>query len=160
MQRCYVYMFNADQNLVENFSLPKPRGTGDYPIRFHCFAWNPETLVAEMFIEFDQQVYTTVIYARLKELGALSVDVITFKKNDSDHSAASALNRVLTAAKVDGFKKVESGICKEKLASKLREIQANEGTRTAKQAKKVEDDEKIQAVMKMSLEVRPRALYS
>lgn len=142
-------MFNADQNLVTNFSIPKPRGPGDFSIQFLCFAWNPETFVSEAFIELNEQVHTTVIHDRLKELGASSINIMTFQHNDNNHSAASALNRVISTAKSEGFREVVRGNCNPKLASKLDEIQAKE--RAEKQARNAEFDEKTQAAIKMSL---------
>lgn len=142
-------MFNADQNLVTNFSIPKPRGPGDFSIQFLCFAWNPETFVSEAFIELNEQVHTTVIHDRLKELGASSINIMTFQHNDSNHSAASALNRVISTAKSEGFKEVVRGNCNPRLAAKLDEIQTKE--RAEKLARNAEFDEKTQAAIKMSL---------
>lgn len=140
-------MYNTDQNLVENFSIPKSRGTGDFSIQFLCFAWNPETLVAEGFMDFNDQVWTTTIHDRLAEMGARSIEVMTFQHNDNNHSAASALNRVISAAKSEGFTEVMRGNCNPKLAAKLDELRAQEET----EAKNTEFDEKTQAALKMSL---------
>ena len=100
-------------------------------------------------MEFNEQVYTTTIHDRLAELGARSISVTTFQHNDGNHSAASALNRVLTAAESDGFKKVMRGSCNPRLTEKLMELQAEE--RAKEQAKNGEFDEKTQAAIKMSL---------
>ena len=139
-------MFNADQNLVENFSIPKSRGSGDFSIQFTCFAWNPETLVAEGFIDFNDQIWTTTIHDRLAELGARSIEVMTFQHNDNNHSAASALSRVISVASSNGFVEVVRGNCNPRLASKLDELRMLE-----KKPEDTEFDEKTQAALKMSL---------
>ena len=144
-------MFNADQNLVENFSIPKSRGSGDFSIQYLYFAWNPETFVAEGFMDFNDQIWTTTIHDRLAELGARSIEVMTFQNNDNNHSAASALSRVISVAKTAGFKEVIRGNCNPKLASKMYEIKAQE--ESDKKAKNAEFDEKTQAAIKLSLEM-------
>ena len=144
-------MFNADQNLVENFSIPKSRGSGDFSIQYLYFAWNPETFVAEGFMDFNDQIWTTTIHDRLAELGARSIEVMTFQNNDNNHSAASALSRVISVAKTAGFKEVIRGNCNPKLASKMYEIRAQE--ESDKKAKNAEFDEKTQAAIKLSLEI-------
>ena len=141
-------MYNADQNLVENFSIPRPRKDRDFSIQFQLFAWNPETLVCELFIEFNEQVSTTIIHDRLAELGARSISIVTFPK-DNDKSATSALNRVVTAAKSEGFVEVVRGSCNPTLSKKVEEMQANE--KAKKQATEAEFDEKTQATLKRSL---------
>lgn len=148
VKRCWVSMYNADQNLVENFSIPRPRKDRDFSIQFQLFAWNPETLVCELFIEFNEQVSTTIIHDRLAELGARSISIVTFPK-DNDKSATSALNRVVTAAKSEGFVEVVRGSCNPTLSKKVEEMQANE--KAKKQATEAEFDEKTQATLKRSL---------
>jgi hypothetical protein len=145
IKRYYVSMFSADQSLVENFSIPKSRGSGDFSIQFHCFAWNPETLVAEGFLDFNDQIWTTTIHDRLEEMGARSIEVMTFQNNDNSHSAASALNRVISVAKTEGFTEVARGSCNSKLADKAEEL------RQLEKAPANEFDEKTQAALKMSL---------
>ena len=145
VKRCYVSMFSAEQSLVENFSIPKSRGSGDFSIQFTCFAWNPETLVAEGFLDFNDQIWTTAIHDRLAELGARSIEVMTFQHNDNNHSAASALNRVISTAKTEGFMEVVKGNCNPKLLAKLDELRELEKKPTT------EFDEKTQAALKMSL---------
>ncbi len=125
-------MYNADQNLVENFSIAWSRKAEDVPVQFQCFAWNPDTLVAEGFMEFNEQVYTTAIYDRLAELGARSISIVTFS-NNGDQMATSALNRVLTAAESEGFKKVLRGSCNPTLEEKLKKLQEEKGLRSRPQ---------------------------
>ena len=149
VKRCYVSIFNADQNLVQNFSIQKSRGSGDFLIQFICFAWNSKSLVAEVYIEFNEQVYNTIIHSRFAELGACSIDIMTFQHNDGNHSAASALNRVRTVAKTEGFVEVVKGSCNPKLLAKADELLAAE-----RQAKgNTEFDEKTQAAIKLSMEM-------
>jgi vacuolar-type H+-ATPase subunit I/STV1 len=139
-------MYNAEQSLVENFTVPKSRGFGNFPIPFQYFAWNEATLAAEAFLDFTDQIWTTTIHDRLKELGALSINVSTFQHNDSNLSAAAALKRVIVVSKSDGFKSVVKGECNARLAEKVEELMEAE-----KQAESSELDEKTQAAIKMSL---------
>ena len=74
---------------------------------------------------------------------------MTFQNNDGNHSAASALNRVRTAAKSNGFVEKVRGSCNPKLLEKADELLAAE----KKMEKNVEFDEKTQAAIKMSLEM-------
>ena len=140
-------MFNADQRLVENFAIPKSRGAGDFSIQYQCFAWNKETLAAEAYLDFNDQIWTTTIHDRLAELGARTITVMTFQNNDNNHSAASALNRVIAVSKTDGFKSVVRGECNPRLAEKAREMMEAE-----KKPESAEFDEKTKAVLLMSLE--------
>ena len=147
LKRCYVSMYNADQNLVQNFTIPKSRGTAEFSILFQHFAWNEQTLAAEAFLELNKQVYNTAIHDRLAELGARTITVMTFQNNDNNHSAASALNRVIAVSKTDGFKSVVRGECNPRLAEKAREMMEAE-----KKPESAEFDEKTKAVLLMSLE--------
>jgi hypothetical protein len=146
VRRCYVSMFNSEHHLVENFSIPKTRGSGDFSIQFQCFACNPDTLVSEGYLEFNDQIWTTTIHDRFKELGARSIEIMTFQNNDGNHSAASALNRVRQVAKSQGFTEVVRGACNAKLLAKADELLAAEGQKGVS-----EFDEKTQAAIKMSL---------
>lgn len=74
--------------------------------------------------------------------------IVTFPK-DNDKSATSALNRVVTAAKSEGFVEVVRGSCNPTLSKKVEEMQANE--KAKKQATEAEFDEKTQATLKRSL---------
>lgn len=96
-------------------------------------------------MELNEQVYTTTVHDRLAELGARSIEVMTFQHNDNNHSAASALNRVISVAKSEGFTEVSKGNCNPKLANKADELRQLEKTPTT------EFDEKTQAALKMSL---------
>jgi hypothetical protein len=112
MKRCYVSMFNVGRNLVENM-------TAD---QFLFLAYNEETGVAEGFMEFSEQVRTNTVKDRLADLGAGSISVMTFQNNDGNHSAASALNRVRSVAKSDGFAEVVHGECNTKLMEKADDL--------------------------------------
>jgi hypothetical protein len=139
-------MYNADQNLVENFTIPKSRGYGNFPIPFQYFAWNKVTLAAEAFLDFSDQIWTTTIHDRLAELGARSITVTTFQHNDNNHSAASALHRVIAVSKTDGFRSVVRGECNPRLAEKAREMMEAE-----KKPESAEFDEKMKAGLAMSI---------
>jgi hypothetical protein len=96
-------------------------------------------------MELNEQVYTTTIHDRLAELGARSIELMTFQHNDNNHSAASALNRVTHVAQTKGFKEVGRGNCNPKLIEKAEEL------RKLEKKPETEFDEKTQAALKMSL---------
>ncbi len=134
-------MFNVDKELASNFSVPT------YDMQYLYLAYN-EAGVAELYVEFEKQIWTKTIKDKLAELGARSVNGMTFQHNDGNHSAASALNRVRKVAKSQGFTEVVRGACNAKLLAKADELLAAE-----KQDKVSEFDEKTQAAIKLSLEM-------
>ena len=133
-------MFNVDWDLVNNFTIPSQH------IEYMHFALNKATGVAEVYMEFEKQVMTNTIKERLSEYGASSINLMTFQHNDGNHSAASALNRVRTVAKSEGFVEVVKGSCNPRLLAKANELMAME-----KKPEDAEFDEKTQAALKMSL---------
>lgn len=133
-------MFNVDWDLVNNFTIPS------HHIEYMHFALNKATGVAEVYMEFEKQVMTNTIKERLCEYGASSINLMTFQHNDGNHSAASALNRVRTVAKSEGFIEVVKGSCNPRLLTKANELMAME-----KKPEDTEFDEKTQAALKMSL---------
>jgi hypothetical protein len=136
-------MFNVGQDLLANLTFPNQQ------IEYTHFAYNEETGVGEVYVEFDKQVWTNTIKDRLAELGVRSITVTTFQNNDGNHSAASALNRVISVSKNDGFKAVVRGECNPRLAAKLEELQAAE--KAEKLAKNAEFDEKTHFAVRLSL---------
>jgi hypothetical protein len=140
-KRYYASMYNVDQNLLSKFIAP------NHDTQYTHYSYNEETGVAEVYMEFEKQVYTNSIKYNLAGLGARSINGMTFQNNDSNHSAASALNRVRAVAKSEGFIGVVHGTCNPKLLAKADELLAAE-----KQGKDAEFDEKTHAVLKLSLE--------
>ena len=118
VNRFYVKMFRASQELVENFTRSRLRKGSDVPILFMLFALNEKKGLAEGFVEVCDQVFTTAVHDQLAGLGACTVTVDTFQNNDGNFSAASALNRVRSTAKKEGFSLVEHGVCNPKLRAK------------------------------------------
>jgi hypothetical protein len=97
-------------------------GRGGFPIQFQLFAWSQESGCAEGFLDFSEVLWTNVLKDRLAALEACSITVVTFQKNDRNHSAASALNRVRSIAKSEGFVEVVRGECNIKLLKKADEL--------------------------------------
>jgi hypothetical protein len=142
-------MFSASQDLVENLTIPKLRnGCGEFSIQFKLFSWNPESGCVEGFLEFSESVWTNVLKDRLAALGAGSIDVMIFQKNDGNHSAASALNRVRSVAKSEGFVEVVRGECNVKLLKKADELAEAEVSAAEMEC---EFAEKTQAALQLSI---------
>jgi hypothetical protein len=141
-------MFNADHDLLDNFNIPRIRKGSDVPIRYLVFAHNPNVGTAEAFMEFGDQVLSTTVSQRLMDLGAASIDLVTFQKNDGNHSAASALNRVRSIAKSDGFAEVVRGECNVKLLKKADELAEAEVSAAEMEC---EFAEKTQAALQLSI---------
>ena len=143
-------MFCAHQKLFEDLHVIKKikDSVSDVQILFLFFALNEENGgIAEGFLEFSERVYSSAIHDALAELGAASINITTFQHNDGNHSAASALNRVRSVAKTDGFVEVVRGDCNAKLMEKANELLALE-----EQAPSNEFDAKTQAAIVASLE--------
>ena len=143
-------MFCADQKLFKDLKFTKQgkKTETDIPIQFLYFALNEENGgIAEGVLEFSEQVYSSVVHDALAELGAASINITTFQNNDGNHSAASALNRVRSVAKTDGFVEAVRGDCNAKLMDKANELLALE-----EQAPSNEFDAKTQAAIVASLE--------
>ena len=96
-------MYNATEDFLEGFSMPKLRAGGQVAVLFTAFAFNEETGAAEGYMEFHDQIWSNNLIDRFEELGATSVDIMTFQHNDGNQSAASAYNRVRKVAANSGF---------------------------------------------------------
>ena len=71
-------MYKADPATLAGFSMQKARGAGPVSIPFTAFAFNKETGAAEDYMEFQDTVWSNNLIDRLEELGATSVDIMTF----------------------------------------------------------------------------------
>jgi len=78
--------------------------------------------IAEGFLEFHENVWTNVLKDRLATLGADSIVVKTFQKNDGNLSAAIALNQVRSLVESKGFVEVVRGECNAHLLKKANEL--------------------------------------
>ena len=115
-------MYKADPATLAGFSMQKARGAGPVSIPFTAFAFNKETGAAEGYMEFQDTVWSNNLIDRLEELGATSVDIMTFQNNDDNLSAASALNRVWKVATNPGFTLLTIGSANPKLLAKARQL--------------------------------------
>ena len=94
LKRCYVYMLNANADLVMTFHefMLSDSACDKQLVNSTHFCWNPETRVAEGFIDFNSsclrldgdhglaekpepQVSTTDVKAKLREYGATNINV-------------------------------------------------------------------------------------
>ena len=101
--RVYVLGFNIDMEMVQNLVIKKARNAGDFNIKFIHAALNKESYSAEIFIEFEESIRVSTLISQLESKGACQVNVITFKHNDANESASSALLRVWMAAEKTGY---------------------------------------------------------
>ena len=97
-------------------------------------------------MEFQDTIWSNNLIDRLEELGATSVDMMTFQHNDGNQSAAGAYNRVRKVAANSGFILITSGTANPKLLAKADDLLEKE-----KQKASEEFDEKTQAAIKQSL---------
>ena len=95
--------FNIDMEMVQNLVIKKARNAGDFNIKFIHAALNKESYSAEIFIEFEESIRVSTLISQLESKGACQVNVITFKHNDANESASSALLRVWMAAEKTGY---------------------------------------------------------
>ena len=89
--------------MVQNLVIKKARNAGDFNIKFIHAALNKESYSAEIFIEFEESIRVSTLISQLESKGACQVNVITFKHNDANESASSALLRVWMAAEKTGY---------------------------------------------------------
>jgi hypothetical protein len=100
-------------------------------------------------MEFNDQTTTNVIKDKFVELGAGSPCVMAFPRNDGDKTAASALQRVLSLSKSDGYIEVVRGECNAKLLKKANELAEADAAAAELHH---EFSEKTQAAIQLSLE--------
>ena len=94
--------FNIDRSFVNNLEITKANSQDEFSIKFICAALNKEASSAEIFIEFDNTIRVSTLTSQLEKKGACQVNVFTFKNNDANESASSALLRVWMAAEKQG----------------------------------------------------------
>ena len=142
-------MFNADMKLVEDFTISRIRKGVDVSIRYMNFALNEKIGLVEGFADFNDQVLTTAVRDSFAGLGAGSINILTFPRNDGGKTAASALNRVRSVGKSDGYTEVVRGTCNVKLMEKADELAEAEA---ASAELDTEFAEKTAATLKLSIE--------
>ena len=140
-------MYNAQEDMLFNFKLPKGKGSGDMSLQYSAFAFNESMTVAEGILEFQETVLSSRLQDQFESLGATCITIATFQNNDGNHSAASALNRVIKLASSPGFRLIKTGVCNAKLLAKAAELAEKDKV----QASGAEFDEKTQAAIRQSL---------
>ena len=106
--------------------MQKAWGAGQVPILFTTSAFNEDTGTAEGYMKFQDTIWSNNLIDRHEELGATSVDVMTFLNNDGNHSAASAYNLVRKVASNSGFTLITTGNANAKLLTKANDLLENE----------------------------------
>ena len=76
LNRCYVSMYNADQNLLESFTVPRIRKGTDVSIRFSLFVYNETTGAAEGFVEFNDQHCADSCWAKAQQESVLIIFLV------------------------------------------------------------------------------------
>ena len=136
-------MYNAQEDMLYNFKLPKGKGSGDMSLQYKAFAFNESMTVAEGILEFQETVLSSRLEDQFESLGASCITIATFQHNDNNHSAASALNRVTKLASSPGFKLITTGLCNAKLLAKANELAEKDQPKM----NAAEFDEKTKAVL-------------
>lgn len=126
--------------------MPKARNAGEFTIKFLEAAFNKEASSGEFFIEFDEKVWHNNLLKQFEDNGAGDVYIATFKHNDGNDSAASALLRVWELGERTGITYTR-GVCPDALMSKARAKQAD----TKQNTKDSEFDEKTRAAIQASI---------
>ena len=127
--------------------MPKARNAGEFTIKFMEASFNKEACSGEFFIEFDEKVWGNTLLKQFEDSGAGDVYIATFKHNDGNDSAASALLRVWALGERTGITYTR-GVCPDGLMSKARAKQA-EAKRTTRET---EFDDKTQAAIRLSMQ--------
>ena len=65
LKRCYVSMYNADQDFLSGFSMQKARGAGPVQILHSSFAFNEGSGAAEGYMEFHDEIWSNNLIDRL-----------------------------------------------------------------------------------------------
>ena len=87
--------FNVDAKFAEQLSFPKQTKPSDlYAISCIEGAFNAAANSAELYLEFDGQIRESVLIKRFEDLGACSVDPLTFGNGGGHEAAANAIERV------------------------------------------------------------------
>ena len=89
-RRYYTCGFNLTAEAADSLRFTKENGS-EYPIRYIEAAFNDETLGFELFVEFEEQIKSTVFMSHLKVVAA-GMDPISF--STTHDKAAVALVRV------------------------------------------------------------------
>ena len=118
--RFYASGFNIDEAFVKNLVIHKARNAGDFTITFVHAAFNPTTVHAEIFIEFQETIRVCTLITQLEAGGACQVTVVTFKHFDASDSASNALLRVWISAEKTGCQ-FQRGIGSKELLDKTME---------------------------------------
>jgi hypothetical protein len=147
LYRAYVSCFNVDPQFACRFNMPKARNAGEFAIKFLVASFNKEAGSGEFFIEFDEKVWYNNLLKQFEDLGAGDVYIATFKHNDGNDSAASALLRVWELGERNGITYTR-GVCPEALMAKALKKQAESKYKTHE----TELDEKTQAAIRLSMQ--------
>lgn len=127
--------------------MPKSRGEGEFAIEFMQAATDRDSGVGELFIDFEEKVWTHLLIEALQAHGASQVSVVTFPSLDGGEAAADALVRIhAMQAKTGGV--FERGDYPSTLLTKVKAKQAA----AAALSSSSEFDQKTLAAMAMSLE--------
>lgn len=136
-----------DPQFAAGFTMPKARNAGEFTIKFLAASFNKEAGSGEFFIEFDEKVWNNNLLKQFEDLGAGDVYIATFKHNDGNDSAASALLRVWELGERTGITYTR-GECPDGLMTKARAKQAEAKSK----ARETEFDEKTQAAIRLSMQ--------
>lgn len=105
---CHIQCFNASEEMLTNFTVPKERSGGAYSVKCLISAFNEESKEAWIHAQFER-MRETVLKKALDGYGASQVDITSFSPLDYATSASNSLNCVISRGNYPGFKLIRCG---------------------------------------------------
>jgi hypothetical protein len=103
-----MHCYNASEDMLLNFDIPKERSGGRYNVKCMISAFNPSSSEAFMYAEFDRVKKNRVDWA-LQKFGATQIQIDSYSLADYVNGAANALKFVQKKAGESGFRLIERG---------------------------------------------------
>lgn len=103
-----MHCYNASEDMLLNFDIPKERSGGRYNVKCMISAFNPSSSEAFMYAEFDRVKKNRVDWA-LQKFGATQIQIDSYSLADYVSGAANALKFVQKKAGESGFRLIERG---------------------------------------------------
>jgi hypothetical protein len=105
---CHIQCFNANEEMLTNFTALKERSGGAYSVKCMISAFNEESKEAWIYAQFDR-IKETVLKKALDGYGARQVDIISFSPLDYATAASKSLHSVMSKGSNPGFKLIRCG---------------------------------------------------
>jgi len=108
VRRASIECYNASENMLINFTIPRERSGGKYTVKCMVSAFDQASGHAFIYAEFER-VKTHLLMRALERHGATGIRVDSFTLQDYLTGAGDALRFVLDKAIVPGFRLIEIG---------------------------------------------------